>query len=160
MITRNAFLHRSNYAMLTVFLLSLLAIYIDISNRNSELINFNGIFSTFVSDSPIIWNLAYVSNTLFYMPLILFMIVRNEKIERFFKHNTVSKIYSILENSPLFVINTIFAVIGSLLALAVLMMFSTKPLENSLVFLILAAFLYLFNIMQLSMFLETKKRLL
>jgi len=88
------------------------------------------------------------------------MIVRNEKIESFFKHNTVSKIYSILENSPLFVINTIFAVIGSLLALAVLMMFSTKPLENSLVFLILAAFLYLFNIMQLSMFLETKKRLL
>lgn len=158
MITKKAFLHRSNYAMITVFLLSLFAICMDLFSRNNEMKNFNGIFSTFVSDSSIIWNLAYVSNILFYIPLILFMVVRNDKIEKFFKNNKVLKIYSILEKSPLFIINTIFAVIGSLLALAVLMMFSTKPFENSFVLLILAAFLYLFNIMQLSIFLETKKR--
>jgi hypothetical protein len=160
MITKKAFLHKSNYAILTVFLLSLFAIYVDISNRNSELKNFNGIFTTFVSDSSIIWNLAYFSNLLFYIPMILMIILKNERIEIIFKHPQVLKLYTILEKSPLFVINTFFAVIGSLLALGVLMLFSTKPVENSALFFILAVFLYLFNIMQLSMFLEAKKRLL
>lgn len=159
MISRKVFTHKSNYMILFVFFLSVIALFFDVLENNRHLENYNQIFGTFVSMSIIFWNVIFTGFILFFIPLTLLTFMSSFYKDKFFANPLIPKIYEILEKCPLILINTVNALIGSLLALCVMLLFSENPIVNSLSLFIFSCFIYLFSIMQLSMLIDLKSKI-
>ncbi|MCH7382434.1 hypothetical protein MMP71_01075 [Acinetobacter dispersus] len=156
MIRKEAFYHPSKHMILIVFLFGLLALIVDLIEKNKHLENYMGILSTFVSTSSIFWYVVFLGFIIFFIPLIFLAKIDERHKKYFFKHSIVPKLYKLLENCPLIIVNTINALVGCLLALAVFMLFSENPLANSLTFIFIAVLTYIFAILQLSMLIDIK----
>jgi hypothetical protein len=139
--------------------MSLIALGLDVFEKNTHLENFTGVLSTFISTSFVFWNIIFAGLFLYFIPLIILTLIGSLYKDAFFKYEFVSRIYNILEKCPLLIVNTINALVGSLLALSVLMLFTDKPFVNSISLIIVAGVVYIFSVINISILIDIRNRI-